>query len=286
MRASLSPVGYYVKLLSITSLFVLTGKICWAQTNSTHSSDSATWNRFSIGAGGFISSNSSGILLGVQQLGTGIQINLEEALGLETSTLVLRLNAKYRIGKNRRNSVVFGYFDVNRTAKKVLSEEIQIGDEVFPIGTEISSKFDLIIIRAKYGYSFFQDDRISMGGSFGFYIMPIRFSAKALNYNEQSTQFIAPLPLVGLYTDFKIKNKLYLKQSLEFLYLSVQNFSGRIMDLNIAVEHKTFDHFGLGFGVNINSLNISVTDSRNYFDFIGKINMQYSGLMLYGKYHF
>lgn len=265
--------------------FFYTSSFAQAGSNAENQKPEHSWDKFSLGAGGFVSSTSSSIVLGLQQLGAGVQIDIEDALGLETSTFVSRFYAKYRIGENRRHIISLGFFDLRRTAKKVLEEEIKVGDEVFPIGTEISSIFDMNIIRAKYGYSFLQDERISMGASFGFYIMPVNFSAKALNYTEQHTQFTAPLPLIGLYTDLKLKNKFYLSQSIEFLYLSIQNFSGRIIDLNIAIEHKTFNHFGFGFGANLNGLNLSVTQPGNYLDFVGKIGMQYSGLMLYAKYN-
>lgn len=284
---------YGILIVSFVFLISVFQSRCIAQSID-HTSDSLNnknrshypWERFSVSAGGFVSANSSSIVLGIQQLGTGIQIDLEDALGLETSTFVTRFEAKYRLGQYRKHVFSIGYFDVYRYATKVLNEEIQVGDVTFPVGTEVSSKFDLTIIRAKYGYSFIQDERISMGASFGFYIMPITFSAKALNFKEQSTKFIAPLPLIGLYTDFKVKKNLYLKQSIEFLYLRIQNFSGRILDYNLLLEHKTFTHFGFGIGANLNGLNLSVTETGNYLDFVGKIGMQYSGIMLYANYYF
>ncbi|MCB0504818.1 MAG: hypothetical protein KDC58_04870 [Cyclobacteriaceae bacterium] len=251
-----------------------------------NSFQSASWSRFSLHAGGFISSNNSGVVLGSQQLGAGIQIDVEDALGLETSTLVFRVDADYRFGKRSKHSASFGYFDVRRNANKVLEKEIEIGDETFPIGTEVSSQFDLTIIRAKYGYSFFQDKRVSLGGTFGFYIMPLSFSVKALGLDEQSTHFVAPLPLLGFYTNFRITDKLYLNQSIEFLYLSISNFTGKITDFNFALEHRTFSHFGFGAGINLNGIDISVEDESSPLDFVGKINMEYSGLLLYGKYYF
>lgn len=256
------------------------------KASQQHTIQGSSWERFSVEAGGFISYNSSGIVLGSQQLGAGLQIDIEEALGLETSVFVFRANSNYRFGKTKRHSAALGYFDIGRNAKKVLDKELEIGNEVFPIGTELSSQFNLTIIRAKYGYSFFQDDRVSLGGTFGFYIMPLNFSVKALGLEEQSTHFVAPLPLLGLYTDFRITDKLYLNQSIEFLYLSISNFTGRIIDFNFAIEHRTFSHVGFGAGINLNGIEISVIDEGSPLDFVGEINMAYSGFLLYGKYYF
>ncbi|MCB0494853.1 MAG: hypothetical protein KDC79_01840 [Cyclobacteriaceae bacterium] len=255
-------------------------------TKPKASSSTSSWDRFTLNAGGFVSANNSGIMIGSQQIGAGLQIDVEDALGLKTTSFVFRIDPKLRFGANRRQFVSLSYFDVRRSASKVLEKDLEIGDQTFPLGTEVSSRFDLTIIRAKYGYSFFHDDRISMGASFGFYIMPLKFTAKAPNIEEQNTHFIAPLPLLGFYSDFKINDKLYLAQSIEFLYLAYKGSSGKITDLNVSLEHKTLKHFGLGAGININALNIKVVDENTPLDFVGKIQMEYSGFMLYAKYYF
>lgn len=289
MKLAITPLAYCLKQTLTVLLFFSVSLSTTAQNNKATQGDTfqnPSWERFSVEAGGFLSYNSSGIILGSQQLGAGLQIDIEEALGLETSVFVFRANSKYRFGKTRRHSAAFGYYDIRRNARKVLEKELEIGDETFPIGTELNSRFDLTIIRAKYGYSFFQDERVSLGGTFGFYIMPLSFSVRALGFEEQSTHFVAPLPLFGLYTDFRITDKLYLNQSIEFLYLSISNFTGRVTDFNFAAEHRTFSHFAFGAGINLNSINISVEDENSPLGFVGKINMAYSGLLLYGKYYF
>ena len=150
----------------------------------------------------------------------------------------------------------------------------------------LSSIFNISIVRLKYDYSIFHDNRVSIGASFGLFLMPISFSVKAAGQEDHSTKFTAPLPLLGLRTDFSITKKLFLKQNIEFLYISTSFFSGGLIDLSVYLEHKTFDHIAFGVGVNTNRLNISLKKPDSSIEFYGDIIMDYTGMLLYGRYYF
>ncbi len=238
-------------------------------------------DRFSLGMGFFYSADNTGITLGSKQAGLGIIYDLEDALGLKTSSFVFCGNAKLQFGKRNRSAVVLNYFGINRRATKTLEADLEYGDITYPVGTRLDSKFYLSIIRAKYEYLFLQDDRVSLGFSAGLYIIPLSLSVKSGSSEEQSTAFIAPLPVFGLRSDFMITKKLALKESAELLYLKIDNFSGSILDLKLAVEHRTFKHFGFGFGINSNKLSVAAK-GEDYpgIDFFGTIKMDYTGAFL------
>ncbi len=257
--------------------------------NSVNTTDTLNykWERFSVSLGGFITGLNSEIILGSQQVGLGLSINLEDALGLQSSTLVLRGDAGYHFGKRNRHSLRFGYFGFFRDAKKVLESEIEIGDETYPVGTEINSKFDLQIYKGAYDYTFYMDERVKLGVSFGMYILPISFSTSALGLSEEVAEFIAPLPVLGVSSNFAISPKLFLKQSIEVLYLEISSFKGYITDLNIRMEYNPWKHFGFGLGINTYRLNISASQKDNVgLDFVGSVKTSYTGLLFYGKYFF
>ena len=245
------------------------------------------WERFSLSIGGFLSGLSSDIIVGSQQVGLGLSINLEDALGLQSSSLVLRGDAGYHFGKHNRNSLRFGYFGFFRDAIKVLESEIEIGDELYPVGTEINSKFNLQIYKGSYDYSFYMDERVRLGASFGIYVLPVSFYTSALGLSDEVAEFIAPLPVFGLSSDFAISPKLFLKQNIDLLYLEISSFKGYITNLNINLEYNPWKHFGFGLGINTYRLNISASQKDNVgLDFVGSVKTSYTGLLFYGKYFF
>ncbi len=243
--------------------------------------------RFSINLGGFVAGLKSDIIIGSKQVGLGLALNLENALGLESSIWVLRGEAEYNFGKRRRSVARFGYFGYFRVARKVLESELEIGDEIYPIGTELNSHFNFQIFKGTYDYAFYMDQRVRLGIGIGLFIMPISFSTAAFNNPGVKATFTAPLPVLGISTDFAISPKFHLKQSIEFLYLEFSNFKGVLTDLNIPIEYNPWRHFGFGFGLDTYDLNITVSkDSNIDLDFIGSVETSFTGLLLYGKYYF
>jgi hypothetical protein len=86
--------------------------------------------------------------------------------------------------------------------------------------------------------------------------------------------------------DFLLVHKLYLMTSIDAMYLEIADFKGALLDVNIALEYRPWSHVGFGFGYNSFSADVEAKDSGSNYpgtDFVGKVNVSYSGLMLYGK---
>jgi len=276
-----------IKLFLIVLFIGLT--VCAKEKNTTSKPDTLdySWERFSINLGGFLTGLNNDIQLGSQTVGLGVIVNVEDALGLETTSTVLRSEVHYNFGKRRRHTAGLEYFGLFRNALKVLESDIEIGDQIFPIGTEVDSRFNLQIYKASYSYAYFQDKRIKLDASFGLFVMPITFSASALNLKETATDFVAPLPVLGIGNTFAITPKLYLEQNVDFLYLKISNFKGLITDVNFRIEYNAWKHVGFGTGLNTFRLNIDAYEKDyKFFDFKGSLKTSYAGLLFYAKYYF
>ena len=112
------------------------------------------WEKFSISMGGFFNAMDSSVRLGTQTV--GIEVDVEDALGFDTSTSVFRLESFWRFKRNLRHRVDLNWFAIRRDGTKTLLEDFEIGDTVFPVNTVIERNFDIDVIRAGYSYSFFQ----------------------------------------------------------------------------------------------------------------------------------
>lgn len=245
------------------------------------------WEKASVSLGMFIAGLNSDIRIGSQDLGLGIIVNLEDALGLNNSTTVFRGAMEFGFGKNKNQSARIGYFGFARSATKILESEIEIGDFVFPIGSEVSSRFDMKIIAVEYDYYYFTDKRIQLGLSAGLFIMPIKFSTKALGGSGEASDIIAPLPVFGLRNNFALTSKLVLKQNIEVLYLNFTSFKGIITDINVHLEYRLWNNFGLGLGLNSFALNLSAYKQKSeLWNFEGTFKTGYTGLLFYCKYSF
>lgn len=256
------------------------------QSAKTYADSLYRWERFSVNFGGFVVGLSSDINLGSKQLGLGVSVNLEDALGLKTNSLVLRSEVEYAFGKSLRHSGRFSYYGFLRSSNKTLDSGLEIGDTIFPVGTRLESKFNMEIFKLDYAYAFYMDSRVKLSGTFGFFVMPITFSAAADDSKGTSTAFVAPLPVIGLRTNFAVTPKFYIMQNLEVLYLTIGNFKGSMTDINIRAEYKPWNHFGFGLGLNSYQLNLTMSKPNSYLDFAGNIKTGYTGVLLFAKYFF
>lgn len=245
------------------------------------------WKKFDLNVGWFFTGMDSSVRFGLA--GVGIEIDVEEALGLETSTSVFRLDSFWRFGRNLRHRFDLGWFALHRAGKKTLGRDIEIGDTIFPTGTTVKSSLDIDIFKGAYSYSFFQDDRLDLAASFGLFVMPISFDISSSGFVEgnESESITAPLPVLNLRADLALTPKVFLKNSLDIFYLEIGEFTGGILDVKIALEYNPFKH--VGFGLAFESFRARIEAKGGDYpeiDFHGKIVYEYFGLMLYGKIFF
>ena len=116
--------------------------------------------------------------------------------------------------------------------------------------------------------------------------MPIKFTFESSGRETKKTDITAPLPVLGISTEFAFSPRVVLIQSADLLYIKLGNFEARVADIKIAVDYNAWDNFGLGMGLNTFRLNIKA-DGEDYplIDFSGDIGFGYTGLFAYAKYY-
>lgn len=240
------------------------------------------WGKWSISGGVFVSNFDNTVRIG--EPGIGLEIDLEETLGLQSSQSVFRIDSAYRFGTDNRHRVDFTWFDLSRNATRTLQQDINIGGVTYPIGTTVNSEYDFAFYNVRYAYSFIKDDRIDFAGSLGLHITQVGLfvsdSAGVIGTGGDSVT--APLPLLGVRLDVALTPKWYVRSSAEALYLSFGDFTGSITDILLAGEYRGWEHFALGVGLNAVRVQIENNNAMG-LDFNGKVQSNFTGLMLYGK---
>ena len=245
------------------------------------------WEKGYITLGGFISGTDSSVRLGLP--GVGLKIDVEEVLGLQTTTTVFRTDAMWRFSENLKHRADFTWFSLARDGETTLGQDLPIGGGTIPAGTDVQTSFDLDIFKLGYSYSYFQDNRMDLAAGIGLFVAPISFDLVATGAVNQITSesVTAPLPVFSLRADFAITPKLFLKNNIDFFYMEIGDFRGSIYDWKINLEYNWFEHFGIGAGVETFDLKLEA-QGNDYpgIDFVGQFGFRYSGLMLYGKLYY
>jgi hypothetical protein len=244
------------------------------------------WRRFELSLGYFFASLDSELQIGSKALGVAANIDVEEFLHLDETTDVFRAGASYRISGRHRISA--DYYDLSRSATNRLGIDISVDGEVYNIGTTLESTYDLRFFNVSYGYSFLQDDRMDIAATLGVHGIDLGISLKAAESGKSETEeFFLPLPLPGLRADFALTSYLLLRQRLEILWLKIDEYEGLLVDTMIGLELSPIDHFGLGIAYHALRFDLEMEDDDFLtVDFKGELELDYSGLMLYGVFYF
>jgi hypothetical protein len=170
------------------------------------------WEKVGANVGVFLAAVDSNIRIGS---GIGIDIDVEEALDLESTNTVFRADALWRFTENRRHRLDLIWFAFRRDGNRRILDDIPIEDDdgnviTIPTGTTVDTFFDLDVYQLNYSYSFFQDERIDLAAGIGVYVMPINLGIQVsgLVDEEGEEKFTAPLPVFNLRMDIALDTKM------------------------------------------------------------------------------
>jgi hypothetical protein len=253
--------------------------------NAEEEQKALPWERFSLGVGGMVTTMNTSLRLGSEAVGAGTYIDLEDSLGLDSSITVIRADAMARFTRNLRHRFEFSFTDYRRKATRDLTEEIEIGGDKYPVGTKVDSTLAFEIIRGSYTYSLFLDDRVDLGLSLGAYVLPVlvKLDTSSDSMHEEKS-ITAPLPTLGVRFDFAITPKLFFRDHVDVFRLRYETFQGNMVDLNCALEYYIWKHFGVGLAYEF--FGIQLQNERTDYptlELTGALELNYSGLLLYGK---
>jgi hypothetical protein len=243
------------------------------------------WEKISVRAGGFLTALDTSVKLGLTE-GTGLEISLEDSLGVRSSLWSFRADALWRFTRNDRHRLDLTYLGYYRSATRVIQEDIPVGDDTIEAGTVVDTTYNLQIIRLVYSWSFLMDERVDLGIGGGFYIMPITLRIKGEEKEPRVQEFTAPLPVLDLRADFLIAPKWYFRQRYGFFFLAIGDFSGGVIDTELSIEYRFWKYTGVGLGFNSFRLAVQAENpNAGLLSLDGRIQTTYNGLLLYGKFY-
>jgi hypothetical protein len=250
------------------------------------------WDRGAVSFGGYLIALNSSVSFGVNKV-PGLTINAEDLLGLNSSLFVMGGSGYYRIGDSKRNQISFSYSGYNRSATTVLTEGIDIDGHPIAPGTEINSFLNFSIIQLSYSYAIVQDERVRIAVGLGAYIAPIKYGISVVQADTSTSvarnQLTVPLPAIGIGGEVRILPKLSLIGQLDAMYLQINGFQGSLLNSVLGLEYRPWRHFGLGLEFSAMAIRVqssSISTGYPGTDFVGKVEMNYGGLLMYGKVAF
>lgn len=263
--------------------------VVWALTTGTGMAEG--WimpgeERFKINGGAFFALFDSNLSIDSNVLGEGTDLDLEDDLDFNEETYTYRLDGYWRFAKRHR--LFAGYFIFERDAMAQATDDLQIGDDIYPAGAGIISDFTLQIAPMAYGYSFLNDEKHELSGIIGLHWMEMDFAVRGYAslgsgtlIGETSAKAGAPLPMFGFSYEYRFSQYWTAGADFEAFYLDVSDdtfiFSGSLLNIGVKTEYWMTKNFGVGAALSYFYLNVDVEDT----DWKGELGYQYFGPQVY-----
>jgi hypothetical protein len=213
----------------------------------------------------------------------GDLVNFDEVIGGGDATRV-RLDADWRFGDTDRHKIRAVAFSVSRKRQKTIDDEIQWGDETFPINANLESKVSFSVIELAYEYAFLKRDTYEINATAGLHYTTFEASLKASSTSTGETLDLsdeadvkAPLPVFGLRGIWKLPADFYIDAQAQYFALSIDEYDGNVQDYRVMLTWQPKPWLGLGVGYN--GFKIDVDVERDAFN--GSLEWKYKGPMIF-----
>lgn len=212
-------------------------------------------DRFSIYVGGYLPAVQTHGRFSTA-LHNGTDINFENVLGLSPNTQTFNASAAWRISTH--NFISFDYFSFGRTATKTIADSIVWGEDVYHAGATLNVNNHVDYYGLSYRYYVWRERNwefgpglgvtaLDLSSSIGAQVSASDTSGAVADTAVKKGSVLAPAPLLGLFGDWEFVPRLFVRGSLEYIYVNdIAGFGGHVTDDGLGVEWYAFSHVGIG----------------------------------------
>lgn len=213
--------------------------------------------------------------------GKGTTLSFEDHLGLGDQEAVPSAAFEWQFGRKHR--LALRWQEIDRKSSQQVLEEIQIGDEIIEIDTELGLAFDVGTWALDYTYYPWIRDRWAAGFGFGLRILEIKtvFTADELEVEADGT-FTAPLPYFNFEYRRTFGDRWRIKAGLGWLAVEIQDIKGGQWIGRLALEHHTFTNVGFGIALNYSTIDIQAAGD----EFRGMVDLDINDLSVFTRVNF
>jgi len=216
----------------------------------------------------------------------GDNVSLGDDLGVDQDQSGGIFGFEWRMADRHRLSASYSKF--TQTATRVIDEQIEIGDEVYPVDATLRTRWQIELIPITYSYSFLKADNYELAGTVGVHwdkiSLSLNGSTSLSNEDLTATAEAAadlPLPLIGLRYDYHFSDNW--SAGLTGSFFSIEfgedtlEASGSLWNVRAYTEYRFGGRFGAGLALDAFNFNIEADKPR----LAGEYKYDYWGPQLY-----
>ena len=218
------------------------------------------FDKFNISIGGSWVGLTTEIRLDSEALGKGTTLSFEDDLNLANNETIPTVSFGWQVG--RKHKLGFRWQDISRKSSAQALTEIQWGDEIIPINSDIALGFDITQYFVDYTYYPWVKDRWAAG--FGFGLRVIEMSAtlawkiEGIDQNENTTDAKGTGPLPYFYFEYRrmFSDNWRFTTGLGWLYVEIDDIKGGQWIGRAGIEYLLGDRWAFGGSVNVATIDV------------------------------
>ncbi|QYJ88861.1 DUF2490 domain-containing protein [Shewanella halotolerans] len=241
---------------------------------------------FSVTLGGFYANSDSGIVVQNPDLGKDFTLDFENDLALVEKDLLPTLELAYWF--NEDHGVYLDWKRLDREARnRSISKpyeytEVNSGQTyLVQAGADISTIFNVDILRLGYRYNFYSGEDVDLTLLAGLHIMWLKLQfvgeigacvddeCQVVDVNPKSdalTEVTAPLPDLGLQGRYRINDRWSLSGWAQYFYVSLGDTKGQLFDFSAGVNYQLSDSLDVELGYKYYKIDVEVEKDLADFD--------------------
>jgi hypothetical protein len=220
-------------------------------------------------------------------LNAGTEVDWDQRFGL-ADTHRFRAEGLWRF--KPRHHLRFLYTDYSQTDGARIDKEIQWGDELIPVNSDVTGRLGFEIVELAYEYTVFKRPNYELAASLGVHYTALSAELIAtLNSAGIGSRAVggeapidAPLPVVGLRGLWHLGKNVYLDAQVQYFSLTVNDISGSLSNRRAALIWHPSTRWGVGVGYDAFEVDVRLKDG----DFRGTVDWAYRGPQIFLNYTF
>jgi hypothetical protein len=209
----------------------------------------------------------------------GTEVDLEDDLGLADNKTLPAVELGWRINDDW---VLQGqYYSLGRRTDATLDRDIVIGDTVYPVNGTVGAGFDSDVYRFTIGNLLIQREKLEIGLGIGLHGTDFSIfiegdgavAGEPGRFRREGRSIFAPLPTIGAFGQWEPVDRLTLSGRFDWLSLTIDDYSGRLINAEAAVAYRLFKHLDAGIAYRYVDYRLRVKQD----DWNGRVSYEFSG---------
>ena len=236
--------------------------------------------RFSLSVGAFLTDHDTNIRLD-SEAGPGTLVNLEDDLGLDSTTNILRADGVWQFADRHRAH--FSTFDLSQEGSRTLDSDLIIDGDMYSIGETVVTDWTMRLFEIGYSYQILGSQRIQWWFNVAAFIQDTSITVEETSSGgDVSTEdVVLPLPKLGTTVEYAFTRRWIGRVGLDVFKLEIDDVGGSLVDFRTTLDYRLTDHFSLGVGWQFIDIEVDLDKAKSGWQ--GQLDWETHGWMVYAS---